>query len=357
MKIIVDRGSNAGAMLNYLHRTDKRAAGKEQSDPVFHTNMFGRNAQERTEELRFSSDQNLKVEKTYVHYKVSFPPQENPDLRVKKKVVDDLLEARGHGKNCQFVAIEHFEKIDLHNVHHLHVMASTVRLDGTWVDDAFERVKLKEVERHIENKQGLQSCPPKPEREQINESIQTFKLREQLQEQGKTLTKDTLRAVIDSAITDHPSMPILVARLKGQGYSVRFHEFEDGKGISYAAEGRSFKGKKLGDRYSFNGLHEYAGVDYQPERDDPLLRELNRMTSEQCQTIVELSKGLEQTSPSEDYSLQLQQLMEQNRLRELVKEQEQMELEQKQEKKQETIVAVEKKEPAHSRNRGGFELE
>lgn len=289
MRIIVDRGRNAGAILSYLHRVDKRESGKEQDDPVFYTNMFGRNAQERAEELRFSADQNLKVKKIYVHYKVSYPPGENPSLESKKETVDDLLEARDHGKNCQFIAIEHFEKINQHNVHHLHVLASTVRLDGSWVDDAYERVRLKDVEREIEIKRGLQPCPLKPEGERISDPIQVFKLREQLKEQGKALTKDTLRAAIDKAIADEPSMPLFVVRIKAQGYSAQFHEFEDGKGISFAAEGRPFKGRQLGHRYSFNGLQEYAGVNYKAERDDPLLRELNSMDSEQCKALIEKS--------------------------------------------------------------------
>jgi hypothetical protein len=83
-------------------------------------------------------------------------------------------------------------------------------------------------------------------------------------------------------------MPLLVTRLKAEGYGVQFHQFPDGgKGISYAAAGRAFRGRDLGSRYSFEGLHQYAGVDYQPERDDPLLRQLNRMDSEQCQQILQ----------------------------------------------------------------------
>jgi hypothetical protein len=62
MRIIVDRGTNTGSISTYLHRADKREAGKEQQDPVFHTNMFGRDATERTEEFRFSADLNPKVQ-------------------------------------------------------------------------------------------------------------------------------------------------------------------------------------------------------------------------------------------------------------------------------------------------------
>ncbi len=155
MRIIVDRGGNAGSVLPYLLRVDKRQKGREEENPIFHTNMFGESAQELTEELRFSAGLNSRVERTYVQYKVSFPPGEDPDLVTKVGIVEALLAARGHGRNCQFLAVEHFEKVEKHDVHHFHVLASTVRLDGSWVDDSYERVRLKAVERAIEQEFGV----------------------------------------------------------------------------------------------------------------------------------------------------------------------------------------------------------
>ncbi|BAS60427.1 mobilization protein BmgA (plasmid) [Leptolyngbya boryana IAM M-101] len=268
--------------MGYLLRTDKREKGREAENPIFHTNMFGETEQELTEELRFSSDQNGNVDRTYVQYKISFPPGETPDLQTKIGIVDDLLELRNHGQNCQFFAVEHFEKIDKRDVHHIHVLSSTVRLDGTWVDDAYERVKLKDVEREIELKRDLQYCPPKEKGERVNTSIAEVKLKEQ----GQTLTKDTLRNALDEAVADQPSMPLLMVRIKAQGYTMKFHEFDDGRGVSFGAEGKYFKGRQLGDRFSFNGLYEYAGVDYQPERDDAMLRQLNAMNAQECQALL-----------------------------------------------------------------------
>lgn len=315
MRIIVDRGRQPGSVIGYLLRQDKREKGQEDKNPIFHTNMFGETEQELTEELRFSADQNEQVERTYAQYKVSFPPGENPDLRTKIGIVDGVLTAQKHGQNCQFFAVEHFEKIGKHNVHHLHILASTIRLDGTWVDDSFERVKLKQVERDIELKWGLQYCPPREKGERNSDPIREWKLREKLQAEGKTLLKDDLRGALDQALEDKPSMPLLMARLKAGGYSVQFHEFKDGgKGISYAVEGRAFKGRQLGDRYSFNGLREYAGVDYQPERDDAMLRQLNEMSAEECQAVLAQIEHpvptqppeLEQTKPEETIQQQVE---------------------------------------------------
>jgi len=315
MRIIVDRGRQPGSVIGYLLRQDKREKGQEDKNPIFHTNMFGETEQELTEELRFSADQNEQVERTYVQYKVSFPPGENPDLSTKIGIVDGVLTARKHGQNCQFFAVEHFEKIGKHNVHHLHILASTIRLDGTWVDDSFERVRLKQVERDIELKWGLQYCPPREKGERNSDPIREWKLREKLQTEGKTLLKDDLREAIDQAIEDQPSMPLAVARIKAGGIEVRFSEFKDGgKGISYAVGGRAFKGRDLGDRYSFNGLHEYAGVDYQPERDDAMLRQLNEMSAEECQAVLtqiehsdpQQTPEMEQVQPEEAIQQQVE---------------------------------------------------
>jgi hypothetical protein len=312
MRIIVDRGRQPSSVIGYLLRTDKREKGREEENPVFYTNMFGKTEQEMTEELRFSADQNEQVERTYVQYKVSFPPGENPDLRTKIGIVDSLLTAQKHGKNCQFFAVEHFEKIDKHDVHHLHILASTIRLDGSWVDDSFERVKLKQVEHDIELKWGLQYCPPRERGERNSDPIREWKLREKLQAEGKTLLKDDLRGAIDQAIEDQPSMPLAVARIKAEGIEVRFSEFKDGgKGISYAVEGRAFKGRDLGDRYSFNGLHEYAGVDYQPERDDAMLRQLNEMSAEECQSVLAQIEHPDSQQPPELEQVQPEEAIQQ----------------------------------------------
>jgi hypothetical protein len=307
MRIIVDRGSNIGAIAAYLHRPEKRENGKELDDPVFHTNLFGRTAIDRAAEFRFSADLNPRVKNTYVHYKLSFPPGENPDLGTKKGIVDDVLAARGHGNHCQFLAIEHFDKIDPHDVHHFHILAAAVRLDGTWVDDKFERLKLKQVERAIEHKWGLQDGSPKPKGERNSDPIRDWKLREKLQAEGKTLIKDQVRDAIHHAATDQPTMPLFVARLKTQGIAVQVHAFPDGaKGISYAAEDRAFQGRRLGHRYTFLGLQQYLGVEYQSDRDDPVLRELNQVTTEHCQVWL---NNLQRSRHSEHRQSQPEQPM------------------------------------------------
>ncbi|MEB3355732.1 MAG: hypothetical protein VKK04_03235, partial [Synechococcales bacterium] len=116
--------------------------------------------------------------------------------------------------------------------------------------------------------------------------------------QGQVLAKDILRTALEAAVQDQPSMPLLMVRMKAQDYTMQFHEFRDGKGVSFGAKGKFFKGRQLGDRYSFKGLHEYAGVSYWPERDDALLRQLNEWDAERCRVLLHHLEQREQERSS-----------------------------------------------------------
>ncbi len=284
MRIEIRRGREPRGLCDYLTREDKREPGRQQEDPIIHTNMLCADAEQLAEELRFSSDLNPRVQKSIAHYAISFPPGEDPTLKVKQQIIDDLLDGMGH-KDCQFFAVEHYERIHKNDVHHLHIATSTIDLDGNWVDDAFDWLKAKNLERELELKYGLQYCPPRDLSERRNLTSGESRQEERT---GQPCAKRQLWEVIDQAVEDTPSMPLLIARIKAQGYSVRFAEFEDGgKGVSFGAGDKFFKGRDLGAKYSFEGLQKYTAIDYQPERDDTLLRDLNQMNATQCQQLTE----------------------------------------------------------------------
>lgn len=295
MRVITERIEVPVQTLGYLFQTSKREVVKfiedgeekkefvSESQHILDTNMFGQSAIELAEEFRYVADLNPRVQRVAIHDKVSFAPGEMPSLDTQKAVISDIRASRDQGKNCPYVAVGHYDRIDNNEVYHLHILSSTVRLDGSWVDDSFERVKMKQVEREIELKRGLEYCPPKTAGTRENSSIREHKLREQ----GKPIKKDELRFVLDELSQDQPSMPVLVARVKAAGYDANFCEFKDGKGLKFAdPEGNWFKGRDLGDRFSFRGLQKYWGVDYQGDRDDAQLRELNRMDRPQCQQFL-----------------------------------------------------------------------
>ena len=287
MRIKVVRGASPGGLTRYLLREDKQnpwaKEDKEKGSPIFHTNMFGRNEEELTEEFRFSHDLNARVKNTMVHYAISLPPGENPDIQTKQAIVDRLLEKRGHGKS-QFFAVEHYDQLEKNDVHHFHVAASTIRRDGSWVSDKFERVKLKPIEREIERECGLTYCPSRSEEDRRNLTTGEYRLKERT---GQALPKEKLWSAIDQAVSDQPSMSLFVARLRADDISVRLRQENDQiTGISYEVDGVAFSGHKLGSAYSFNGLQKHLGVSYLPEQDQRL-KELIQMSPQENQQLVE----------------------------------------------------------------------
>ena len=294
MRIKVVRGSSPGGLCRYLLREDKQRADSQadaaQSSPIFHTNMFGVTAAELAEEFRFSHDLNPRVKLGMVHYAISLPPGENPNTETKQGVVDKLLENRGH-THCQFFAVEHYDQLDKHNVHHFHVAASAVRLDGSWVSSSFERQKLKPIEREIEQELGLTYCPPRAKEEQLNLTTGEYRLKERTK---RKLPKEKLWSAIDLAASDQPSMSLFVARLRAQDISVRLRQEQDRTtGISYEVDGVAFPGYKLGKAYSFNGLQKHQGVSYLPEQDQQLI-ELSQLSAQDAKQLVEEQRAYQQ---------------------------------------------------------------
>lgn len=294
MRINVSKGSDPLRLSQYILDSEKQSDADRKAcrSPILATNMFGKSPEELAEEFRFSHELNPRVKVTMCHYSVSLAPGESVSDEEKIKISKAMLEKMGH-KNCQWFVTSHHDREHRNGVEHWHVATSSVDLEGQWVPDHFNYVELKQVERDLERNFGLQYCPAQEKKDRLNLTTGEYRLKERT---GQTLPKEKLRAAIDKAVEDRPSMPLLMARVKALEMTIQFHEFENGKGFSFGTDGKYFRGRDLGHRYSFEKLQEHLGVDYNPERDDAMLRELNLLTPEQCQAILNHQpKQLEQT--------------------------------------------------------------
>jgi hypothetical protein len=85
-----------------------------------------------------------------------------------------------------------------------------------------------------------------------------------------------------------------IAQIQQRGVSVKiwYTRVWQARGISYELDGIAFSGTKLGRAYTFPGLQKYRAVDYQPDRDDLVIR-----------VLIDGGKG---RSPLEDTSQTLQ---------------------------------------------------
>ena len=276
MRVNYAKGKEPLGLCKYLCDVEKQRSPND--PPIIAMNMGGRTPEELAEEFRFSHDLNPRVKNTMVHFAVSMPIGETVSTQTIEAVSKELLRLTGH-EDCQYFVVRHYDHEADNHVLHWHIATSAVDLKGQWVDDAFIKLRLKNVERTLEKRFHLQAVLAKEPKDQKNLTTGEYRLKART---GAELPKETLWRKIDSAALDHPSMAIIAARLKIEGVEVRFHEFEDRiEGISFELEGSHFKGRSLGKAYSFEGLQKYQGVEHS-RSDDSLLIELQQMTPEGC---------------------------------------------------------------------------
>lgn len=241
MRINVSKGSDPLGLCQYILAEEKqrdadRQAGKS---PLLATNMFGKTPEELAQEFRFSHILNPRVKVTMCHYSISLAPGESISEQKKIKISRALLEKMRH-KDCQWFITSHHDREHRNGVEHWHIATSSVDLNGQWIEDHFNYVKLKEVERDLERDFDLQYCPAQKKDDRLNLTTGEYRLKERT---GQTLPKEKLWAAIDKAVKGRPSMPLLMVRLKAQGMTIRYHEFKDGKGFSFGTDGKYFRGR------------------------------------------------------------------------------------------------------------------
>ena len=160
MLIKVTKGSDPHKLASYLLRPDKQ---KDDKPPELDTNMVGANAQELAEEFRFSHDLNPRVKQTMAHYSVSLAPGERVDPDMRRAISKRILAETGHS-DCQYLSVEHHDQSHQNDVQHWHIATSNVNLDGNHIEDDFIRVKLRGIERQLEQEFGLAPTQVRPER-------------------------------------------------------------------------------------------------------------------------------------------------------------------------------------------------
>jgi relaxase-like protein len=152
---------------------------------------------------------------------------------------------------------------------HLHVVSSIIRYDGSVVSTSNDYFRVMEVLREVERDYGLRVVPHResgksPTREQA------FKL---LERTGEASVREALQRAVREAASDRPDVTTFVERLQARGIEVLPNVASTGRvtGISYLAQGYTFKGSTLGSAFSWRGIQERLGVVYEAERDLPAL--------------------------------------------------------------------------------------
>ena len=265
MLIKVVRGSDPNALCRYVLDVKKQnSLGKqliEQGQSITPilvcSNVPGQDVEQLIRSFRLIAKLNAKVRKTVAHYALSLAPEEaeRVDKMMMTAISEAMLYELGH-QRCPYFGVQHHDAAQKH----WHVVASTVAYDGTWVNDSFERKRLRTIERQLCQEFQLTIPEARAAKERKNLSTGEYRLKRRT---GEKLPKEKLWDAIDSCAKPAISMPafILTLRVKHPEISIRFKEENAEKvGISFGLGESAFTGAQLGRAYSLGGLSQHLGI-------------------------------------------------------------------------------------------------
>ena len=259
MKAKVNRGNGFRGLLNY-------AMGAAKKHEIVATNMSGTTPRELAAEFRVSRQLRPNTKNPVVEFSLNLPHGEDVSPEVWENIIEDFLkEMEFDTKNHQYVAPKHNDR----DHKHAHIIGSRIGLDGTMWHGRFEVYKAIEATQMLEKKYGLTITPgldsvkaeehkASPSKGQIERSLRT----------GDAPVLTVLQTVIDDALADSPTTTAFLERLDAAGVTAVPNVASTGtmNGFSFGMDGVFFKGKQLGDSYTWKQL-QVRGLSYDKERE------------------------------------------------------------------------------------------
>ena len=254
----IHKGKGFRGVLNYVF-------GRAKSPELVGGNMYGEDPRALAQEFGEWRELRPGLTRAVFHSSLSLPhgPSGREELTDGqwRDVAERYLEHLGYGRS-PFVVVRHRDT----EHDHVHIVAARIGADGRAVSDSHDYRRGEEVLRALEREYGLTQV--KSAHEVDKSALRTGEIR-QIERTGEVSTRLRLQDLLDRSAADRPSMSVFLERLREAGVEAVPRVATTGhvSGISYGLEGASFRGSALGRSYSWQGLQERLGVDYQPERD------------------------------------------------------------------------------------------
>lgn len=296
MLIKIVKGSNAHGLCSYLLNPAKQTTASS-AHPIIATNMAWSNPEGLAREFDWvtSRPRQRPVKHTLAHLMVSLSPGEHVASTQMADISLKILASMGYG-DCPFFVTQHHDKESANGVQHWHIATTTIDVDGGWVKDSFNKLKLQNLARQLEQDMGLIPLTVASPRQRQNLTTGEYRRKERT---GEILPKEKLWDEIDRATNDNPTLSMLVTRLKASGIEVHLRQVASPgeepafTGISYSVDGHSFAGRRLGPAYSLKGLQMHRQIEYRSDQ-DAVLYQLIDMTQTQCQQQLADYEALQQ---------------------------------------------------------------
>lgn len=223
-------GSSHAAALKY-------AMEKDSAQEIASNNLYSKDAVARAQEMDALSN-SARTTKPNFHASLSLPIGERGTDDQWQKAGEAYLKEMGFDlSKTQYVITRHIDS----EHDHVHIIANRVTLDCKTVNMRNDRRRSHAATRVAERESSLHAY------------------NEQEQKLGKGRLHE-LRAKVDSAFVDKPTLKQFKERLKKEGVTLKLNQSETTgriSGVSYAEDsGRQFKGSALGKQYSLKGLQD-----------------------------------------------------------------------------------------------------
>ena len=253
------KGTNFSGVLKYL-------LTKEHAQ-LIGTNMLGRTVSELSQEFAHSKKLKPDVSRAVYHASLSLPPGEHLSSEKWREVGKKYLEGMGFARS-QYIMVQH--KDTAHS--HIHMVASRIGLDGKVVSESHDYRRSETVVRGLEVEYGLTRV--KSSREVDHRSLSTGELRLALKNDVPSV-RYYLQQSINEAAQNKPTMSDFIGHLEQKNIYAVPHVSPNTQHISgmrYQFEDFSFKGSQLGKAYTWSGLLNNKGIQYEQNRDGPAIR-------------------------------------------------------------------------------------
>ena len=269
----IKRGKSFAGVCDYVLRENKQAPGR-----IIGGNMCSQTPQELAREFEVFAALNTRVKVPVKHFSLSFAEEDGVvSDDTKHLLAMDYMEQMGYG-NSQYVVVDH-DRTDHDHAHdHIHIVANSVAMDGTWVNDRLDWKHSQTVLRALEPEHNL--TPVVSSWDKVREKSVASKLGYQVERslaRGMELsqieqTHTEIQSRIEQAATGATSITQFCSQLQVLKIKPIAKITRTGKvqGISYGSGDVVVRGSDLKGA-SFPALQQ-RGIKFDPARDLNSLR-------------------------------------------------------------------------------------
>ncbi|MCK9619228.1 MAG: relaxase/mobilization nuclease domain-containing protein [Methylobacter sp.] len=279
MKAQIGRGKGQKGLLAYVFEGHKDR-GIDKEAVMVGGNCSGSALEEIQAEFSALRKIRPDIEKPAWHCSLSLKPPERLTNEQWAQVAEKYIKGMGFTDKHLWIAVRHFDT----EHDHIHLVASRVAIDASLYLGQQEAKRSMPLTNQLAREFGLSELAHDARAEVKGITAGEKSMMDRTE---SIPTRIMLQTYIDDAAQGKPGFSDFIAKLEAQGVTV-IPSGKSGRaqGMTFELDGVPFTGTKLGDRFKWKPLQ--AQLDYNPERDQPILDRL-RAQAAKPETAGELT--------------------------------------------------------------------